>query len=316
MKPLLKICGIRRPEDVQYINTYIPDYAGFILSKPFWRYVPPELFRTLVQELDGVIGRVGVFVDPTMEEIQQYAAYLDVIQLHGSETTELISQIRAELPELQIWKAVRVRTAQDIADADALPVDRLVLDSFSAVSHGGTGTLAPWDMILQNRPEKPFFLAGGISAENVQAAIRDVQPLGVDASSSVETEGRKDLEKIRQLVNQVRTFAVQGENFMVPPAHVGFLAKKLYGAGTIKDVSVAHIEPAGGGPMEQHTHAHDHLFIVTEGEACILLGDKKVILKKDESFLVTGTVPHAVWNNSKKSITMIGITMYPVQDTP
>ncbi|MDE5563577.1 MAG: cupin domain-containing protein [Oscillospiraceae bacterium] len=312
MKPLLKICGIRRPEDVQYINTYIPDYAGFILSKPFRRYVPPELFRTLVQELDGVIGRVGVFVDPTMEKIRQYAEYLDVIQLHGNETAELISQIREELPDTQIWKAVRVRTAQDIAAADALPVDSLVLDSFSAVSHGGTGTLAPWDVIIQNRPEKPFFLAGGIDAENVQAAIREVQPLGVDASSSVETDGCKDLEKIRELVYQVRTVSVQGEDFMIPPAHVRFLAKRLYGSGTMKDVSLAHIEPGGGGPLKLHTHAHDHLFIVTEGEVCILLGDKKVILKKNESFLVTGTVPHAVWNHSREMVTMIGITVCPI----
>ena len=97
-----------------------------------------------------------------------------------------------------------MRTAEDIAAADALSVDRLVLDSFSAASQGGTGTLAPWDIIVQNRPQKPFFLAGGISPENVQEAIREVQPYGVDASSSLETDKCKDREKIRNMVETVR----------------------------------------------------------------------------------------------------------------
>lgn len=201
----LKICGIRRPEDVAYLNETPPDFAGFILSKPFWRYVPPEQFRTLVHALDERIGRVGVFVNPTIEEIQQYAAYLDVIQLHGEETADFIQEIRDKTSyDIQIWKAARVQTPEDIRKADALPVDKLVLDSFSAASHGGTGELAPWHLIAENRPEKPFLLAGGISAENVREAAEAVRPWGMDASSSVETDKCKDAEKIRNLVTLAR----------------------------------------------------------------------------------------------------------------
>ena len=204
MSVYLKICGIRRPEDVEFLNAYPPDFAGFICSQLFWRYVDPEAFRLLAAGLRGEIARVGVFVDPSIGDISPYAPNLDVIQLHGSESAEMIASVRAHFPDVQIWKAARVRTAEDIAAADRLPVDKLVLDSFSAASHGGTGTLAPLDIIVQNRPQKPFFLAGGISPENAAQAIAAVQPFGVDASSSLETDKWKDREKIRAMVETVR----------------------------------------------------------------------------------------------------------------
>lgn len=99
-------------------------------------------------------------------------------------------------------------------------------------------------------------------------------------------------------------------DFMIPPNHVNFLAKKLFGAaGEIIDGSVAYLQPNGGGPSEQHTHDHNHLFIVTKGEAKIFLGDKEIIVKKDESFLVHGTIPHSVWNNTDGETIMIGISV-------
>ena len=201
---MLKICGIRRMEDASYLNQYMPDFAGFILSKPFWRYVPPEAFKELALAMDEKIGRVGVFVNPTMEEIYQYATYLDVIQLHGEETADFIEEIRENTShDLQIWKAARVRTPEDIRTADALPVDKLVLDSFSEVQHGGMGKVADWELIAGNRPQKPFLLAGGISAENAAEAAM-LCPWGLDVSSGVETDRCKDSDKIRTLVEQVR----------------------------------------------------------------------------------------------------------------
>ena len=191
-------------EDVGYLNEFPPDFAGFICSKPFWRYVPPEEFRALVLKLDGRIGRVGVFVDPEIEDMNPYTPYLDVIQLHGNENADFIAKVRAYFPDVQIWKAVRVRTAQDIAAADRLDVDKLVLDSFSVKSAGGTGELAPWDIIARNRPEKPFLLAGGITPENASQAIADVAPWGVDASSSLETDRCKDRQKIQNMVLTVQ----------------------------------------------------------------------------------------------------------------
>ena len=205
MSTRLKICGIRRRQDVQFLNEFPPDYAGFILSGGFGRSIVMGTFYELQSCLAPAIQTVGVFVNEPLAEIVRcgYNEALNVIQLHGEEDKGYIRALR-EVFGGKIWKAVRVRTAEDIRKADALAVDALVLDSFSAASQGGTGTVAPWDIIAQNRPQKPFFLAGGISAENVQEAIRSVQPYGVDASSSLETDGCKDRDKIRNMAEAVR----------------------------------------------------------------------------------------------------------------
>ena len=100
------------------------------------------------------------------------------------------------------------------------------------------------------------------------------------------------------------------EGFMATPHHVNFEAKKLFGPeGEIIDGAVAYLKPKGGGPTEKHTHEHNHLFIVTQGEALIQLGDEEIIIKKDESFLVEGTIPHSVWNHSDGETVMIGISV-------
>ncbi|WP_202817016.1 cupin domain-containing protein [Roseburia sp. 499] len=98
--------------------------------------------------------------------------------------------------------------------------------------------------------------------------------------------------------------------FTTIPNHVKFKAKKLFGeVGRIIDGSIAYIDLEGGGPVEQHTHEHDHLFIVTQGAAKILLGDEEIVLKKDEAFLVKGSIPHATWNISDGETVMIGISV-------
>lgn len=104
-------------------------------------------------------------------------------------------------------------------------------------------------------------------------------------------------------------------NFITPPNHVNFKAKKLFGnMGEIIDGSIAYVDLNGGGPTEQHTHEHNHLFIVTKGEAKIKLGDKEIIVKKDESYLVEGKIPHSVWNNIDSETIMIGISVKPRQN--
>lgn len=100
------------------------------------------------------------------------------------------------------------------------------------------------------------------------------------------------------------------DNFITPPNHINFKAKKLFGEmGNIIDGSVAYISMNGGGPQQLHTHEHNHLFIVVKGEAKIILGEKEVIIKKDESFLVEGSIPHSVWNNTQEETVMIGISV-------
>lgn len=100
------------------------------------------------------------------------------------------------------------------------------------------------------------------------------------------------------------------EGFMTPPDHENFEAKKLFGAaGEIMDGSIAYMHLNGGGPVTPHTHAHNHLFIVTKGEAEITLGEETILLKENESFLVEGKIPHAVWNHASEDTVMIGISV-------
>ena len=100
------------------------------------------------------------------------------------------------------------------------------------------------------------------------------------------------------------------DKFVTPPNHIHFKAKKLFGEiGTIIDGSFAYIDLHGGGPTQLHTHEHNHLFIVTKGEARILLGEEEITLKKDEAFLVKGTIPHAVWNHASEETVMLGISV-------
>ena len=98
--------------------------------------------------------------------------------------------------------------------------------------------------------------------------------------------------------------------FFTPPQHIGFKATKLYEQrGNIKDISLAYVDKDGGGPVRAHTHAHDHLFTVIEGEAKIVLKDESVIVKKGESLLVKGDIPHSVWNNKDSVCIMLGTSL-------
>lgn len=200
----IKICGMRRVDDILYVNKYRPDYAGFILSEGFKRTIGFDSFCELDSRLDKDIKRVGVFVnEPTENILKYYAGKLDIIQLHGEENAEYIGKLR-ENCSCEIWKAVRAKCADDIAKADALPVHKLLIDSFSAGSCGGTGKRVDLDIFSQVNISKPFFLAGGLNEENVCEAIEKVRPYGVDFSSSVETDGWKDEKKIKRIVETIR----------------------------------------------------------------------------------------------------------------
>lgn len=100
------------------------------------------------------------------------------------------------------------------------------------------------------------------------------------------------------------------KNFITPPYHVDFLAKKLFAdCGEIIDGSIAYLSPSGGGPTEQHTHKHNHLFVVVSDRAKVKLQDKEIIINENESYLVCGSAPHSVWNDSDKTTIMLGISV-------
>ena len=202
MKIKLKLCGMRRSEDIAYVNEYRPDYVGFILSDGFGRSVGYESFCRLVSSLDGGIGRVGVFVNEPMETLlKYYADKLDVFQLHGDEDENYIEQLRKNIPAgCEIWKAVRVRSVADIEKWNGSAADKLLLDAFREGAVGGTGKTADWGVIAAAKTEKPFFAAGGITAKNFTEAANTLHPYGIDLSGGIETDGVKDKAKIAEII--------------------------------------------------------------------------------------------------------------------
>lgn len=201
---LVKICGLRRTEDISFVNEAGPDYAGFILSGGFKRSIDPGTFLKLKASLDKRIKTVGVFVDEPISEIEKnFPEKPDVIQLHGNEDNDYIKKLRSCF-DGEIWKAVRADSAAAIERADRLGADRLLIDSFVKGAVGGTGKTADTQIIKGAKFKTPFMLAGGVSAENVRQLTEGLGAVGVDASSSCETEGIKDRDKILALVRAVR----------------------------------------------------------------------------------------------------------------
>ncbi|HBQ45944.1 MAG TPA: N-(5'-phosphoribosyl)anthranilate isomerase [Ruminococcaceae bacterium] len=201
----VKLCGIRRPEDVAYLNEFRPDYAGFVFAGTR-RRIAPETAAALVRKLDAHIRKVGVFVDEPAASIARTVrlAGLDVVQLHGDESAEAIAKLRSLLPGVEIWKAVRVRDRLSIPRALKLGADKLLLDGYSGSEHGGTGKKADWNLIREANLSVPYFLAGGLNSGNISAAVEELSPYGVDISSGIETGGVKDRAKIEQIMKILR----------------------------------------------------------------------------------------------------------------
>ena len=184
-----------------FCNELQPEYLGMILSSGFRRTISPETAEQLVKAKSRSIAAVGVFVNETPEHIAQVLKQvpLDVIQLHGSETAEIVSGVRWRTG-LPVWKAVQVQTAADIQAARQLGADQLILEGKA----GGMGIAADWELIAGAKPAQPFLLAGGLTPENVAEAAARVQPDGVDFSSGIETGGVKDYAKMKRIVTIIR----------------------------------------------------------------------------------------------------------------
>lgn len=201
----LKFCGMRRTLDIEYANECRPDYVGFILSDGFKRSVTAEEFAVLQKGLDKNIKKVGVFVNEPFKNIL-YCAYnenLDVIQLHGEENEDYIKNLRKDFSG-EIWKAVRAKNPEDIERYNRHSIDKLLIDSFSEDGVGGTGVRINTDVVSAAKISKPFFIAGGITAENIGEIINKTKPFGVDISSGIETDGFKDLRKMKKIMNILR----------------------------------------------------------------------------------------------------------------
>lgn len=193
----IKICGLMRAEDIEAVNKYRPDYVGFVLA-PSKRRVSAQDVRRMSAKLEPSIQRVGVFVDEDREMLAKIAenGIIDIIQLHGHEPEEDIVWLKART-KAAVIKAVSVRTGEDIEAYRHSVADYLLLDNGA----GGTGNTFDWSA-LENI-KRPFFLAGGLNASNIEEALK-YNPYCVDVSSGVETAGRKDAAKIQKIIDIVR----------------------------------------------------------------------------------------------------------------
>ena len=196
----VKICGLTREEDIDIVNRERPDYVGFVFAKSK-RQVDRDTARRLKGLLNKEVKAVGVFVNSTMEEVNDIAEYcqIDIIQLHGNETPQMCKQASRE-----VWKAFRIQNQQSLYRLKEYQVDGYLLDAYHQQNFGGTGTAFDWSLCKDICLEKQIILAGGITPDNVERAVILSNVQIIDVSSGVETNGIKDLHKIKTLLERVR----------------------------------------------------------------------------------------------------------------
>lgn len=220
--PKVKMCGISKVETISAVVEAKPDYMGLVFA-PSKRQVTVDQAKTLVEELhkqytkrynngteqsnNDEIKTVGVFVNETLDNLVTIAkeTNLDAVQLHGDEDEAFIQSLK-ERTNVEVWKAVQIRSAVDAETWIDSSADMLLFDAYHKDERGGTGEVFDWSCL--DEFERPFMLAGGIDSTNVARAIRTVRPYGIDISSGIETDGVKDDEKIKAFTNIVRTIAM------------------------------------------------------------------------------------------------------------
>lgn len=194
----IKLCGLSRAEDINAVNSLLPEYIGFVFAKKSKRFVSLKTAAELKRFLDKRIQSVGVFVNATPELILTAVknGIIDVIQLHGSEDEDYIKMLKnsASAP---IIKAFVINSPDDLVKAEQSVADYILLD-------GGKGEGRVFDWSLLKDIRRPYFLAGGLDAENVGSAVSTLHPYAVDVSSGIETNGKKDLHKMTVFVSAVR----------------------------------------------------------------------------------------------------------------
>ena len=195
----IKICGIKRLEDIEIVNRYKPDYIGFVFADSK-RKVSHDLAKELMNNLDSDIIPVGVFVDSPQDEILKLfdEGIIEIAQLHGSESEQYILDLKKRTNgELKIINAIEMTQEIDLLKYNDSSSDYLLLDSGK-----GSGKTFDWSLIRKDI-KKEFFLAGGLNSENVAPAINEFNPYAIDLSSSLETDGFKDENKIKEIMEVI-----------------------------------------------------------------------------------------------------------------
>ena len=196
----IKICGLKRLEDIEIVNKYKPDYIGFVFADSK-RKVSHDLAFEMKNNLSSDIVSVGVFVDADIDEIVDLfdRGVIEIAQLHGLESEDYIRNLKENTNyKLKIINAIEMSDEKDLLEYDNSLSDYLLLDSGK-----GSGKTFDWSLIRTDLT-KDFFLAGGIDISNVNQAIEEFNPFAVDLSSSLETDGFKDENKIKEIMEVIR----------------------------------------------------------------------------------------------------------------
>ncbi|MCR5420850.1 MAG: phosphoribosylanthranilate isomerase [Lachnospiraceae bacterium] len=195
----IKLCGIKRLEDINTINDIKPEYVGFVFAKTSKRFLEKDEAIRLKKVIDPCIKTVGVFVDEDMESILRLsdAGILDMVQLHGCEDEKYILNIKREINK-PVIKAFQVKGREDVVEASECMADHILLDAGT-----GDGRVFDWDLL--GGIKRPYFLAGGLNCNNVVDAVKRLNPYAVDVSSGIETNGIKDAVKMVEFVKKVRS---------------------------------------------------------------------------------------------------------------
>lgn len=198
----IKICGICRKQEIDYVNKYRPDYVGFMFSDSRKQLNAREALDLRKRLADG-IETVGVFVneDPAYAASMCEEGIIDMVQLHGDEDEAYIRRLK-ELTDKPVIRAVRVCSREKVLKAQELPCDYLLLDAFTPGVRGESGRLISRNFIPPLK--KPWFLSGGLGVDNLEKIMKQLSPYGFDISGGVESGGRKDAKKIKKVIDMVR----------------------------------------------------------------------------------------------------------------
>ncbi|NER82644.1 MAG: phosphoribosylanthranilate isomerase [Leptolyngbya sp. SIO1D8] len=209
----VKICGLMQPQQAVEIAQLGADAIGFICVPASPRYVTPPQIQAISQVLAAAcldtVERVGVFANASLATLTETIeiGQLTALQLHGQESPATCARVRNAHPDLKLIKAFRIRSEADLLAVTAYEesVDRFLLDAYHPQQLGGTGQTIDWPLLKTFQPSKPWLLAGGLTPDNIQAALALLSPNGIDLSSGLEVSpGNKSLAKVEKLFQQLR----------------------------------------------------------------------------------------------------------------
>jgi phosphoribosylanthranilate isomerase len=209
----IKICGVSREEDIEYINEARPDYTGFVFAESRRKVMPAQAAKLRRRLAEG-IAAVGVFVDAPIDDIVSLYrdGIISLVQLHGAEDDAYIERLKAASRGVPVIKVIKSKELEQIATTEANKTIAQGADYYLIDSGAGSGKTFDWNLLRTGTlcaswlesSGKGWFLAGGITPENIEHAM-ELNPFAIDVSGGAETNGLKDRKKIVQLTAMVRS---------------------------------------------------------------------------------------------------------------